>query len=87
MAENEDRSQKTERPTQHKLSEARKEGQTANSREVGNWFIIVAGTVIVMTMAPGASREITTAYVSSFPAPMKSLSVTWPCPGFSAIPP
>lgn len=51
MAESEDKSQKTEEPTQKKLDDARKKGQVASSREVNTWFILLTGTIILL-LAP-----------------------------------
>lgn len=53
MAEGEqqDDAQKTEEPTAKKLEEARKKGQVALSREVNNWVMIFAGTLIVIGLA------------------------------------
>ena len=58
MAENEDKSQKTEEPTQKKLEDARKKGQVANSREVNHWFMILAGTLAVVIMAPTTMSDL-----------------------------
>lgn len=54
MAEGEqtDDSQKTEEPTPKKLEEARKKGQVALSREVNNWVILLAGTIVVSAIMP-----------------------------------
>ena len=57
MAENEDRSQKTEEPTQKKLDDARKKGQVASSREVNTWFMLLAGTLMV-ALAPMAMDDM-----------------------------
>ncbi|MBT5373083.1 MAG: flagellar biosynthesis protein FlhB [Rhodospirillaceae bacterium] len=58
MAEGEDDSQKTEDPTQKRLSEGRKKGQVATSREVNHWLIITAGTLLIMMYVPGMMRNI-----------------------------
>jgi flagellar biosynthetic protein FlhB len=50
--ESEDQSQKTEEPTHKRLQDARNKGQLANSREVGHWFMILAGTIMIMITAP-----------------------------------
>ena len=42
-----DDSQKTEDPTPKKLEESRKKGQVALSREVNNWVMLMAGTLII----------------------------------------
>lgn len=49
--ENTDESQKTEDPTPKKLEEARKKGQVALSREVNNWVVLFAATLLIMTLA------------------------------------
>ncbi|MCB1682477.1 MAG: flagellar biosynthesis protein FlhB [Rhodospirillales bacterium] len=53
MAEGEeqDDSQKTEDPTPKKIEEARKRGQVALSREMNNWVMILAGTLMVGVFA------------------------------------
>lgn len=43
-----DDSQRTEEPTPKKLEEARKKGQIALSREVNNWVMLLAGTIVIM---------------------------------------
>jgi len=53
-----DQSQKTEEPTQKKLDDSRKKGQVATSREVNNWFMILAGTIIVAMISPSMSSDI-----------------------------
>ena len=58
MAEGEDKSQKTEDPTQKKLEDARKKGQVASSREVNHWFMILAGTVVVVMLLPALMGDI-----------------------------
>ncbi len=42
-----DDAQKTEEPTPKKLEEAKKKGQVAISKEVNNWLILLAGTVLI----------------------------------------
>ena len=58
MAEEQDSGQKTEEPSQRKLQQARKRGQVAQSREVNTWFMLMAGTGIVLFMGPAASSSI-----------------------------
>lgn len=54
MAEsNEDQSQKTEEPTQHRLNEAEKKGQIAYSREVNNFFVMLALALMIAWIFPG----------------------------------
>lgn len=54
MAEgdNDDDSQKTEEPTARKLEEARKRGQVINSREVTNWALLFAATLVIVGGGP-----------------------------------
>lgn len=61
MAEGEeqDESQKTEDPTPKKLEEARKKGQVPLSREVNNWVMLLAGTLVVLAIGPPAMRNLT----------------------------
>lgn len=47
-----DDSQKTEEPTARKLEEARKRGQVIYSREVTNWVLIFAATLLVVGAGP-----------------------------------
>lgn len=58
MSETEDDSQKTEDPTPKKLEEARRKGQVAISREINNWVMILAGTVVVLALGPGMMQDI-----------------------------
>lgn len=54
MAENsDDQDQKSEEPTQRRLEEAEKKGQIAFSREVNNFFVMLAFAIIIMWMTPG----------------------------------
>jgi flagellar biosynthetic protein FlhB len=57
--ESHDDSSKTEEPTQKKLEEARKKGQLVASREINHFFMILALTFFVLTMAPGMARQMT----------------------------
>lgn len=52
MSEEQDDAQKTEDPTPKKLEEARKKGNVALSREVNNWLMLLAGTLIIAWIAP-----------------------------------
>ena len=56
--ESQDQSQKTEEPTHKRLEEARKKGQVPSSREVNHWFMILAGTIMLMGMLPAAGRDM-----------------------------
>lgn len=61
MAEDDftDDSQKTEDPTPKKLEEARKKGQVALSREVNNWVMLLAGTLIIAAFVPSMFLSLT----------------------------
>lgn len=52
MSEEQDDAQKTEDPTPKKLEEARKKGNVALSREVNNWLMLLAGTIIIAWVSP-----------------------------------
>lgn len=58
MAEEQDRSQKTEEPTQRRLEEARRKGQVVTSREVNHAFMLAAGALFVGLLGGPAGREI-----------------------------
>lgn len=59
MAEGEqDDTQKTEEPTQKRIEEARKKGQVAISREVNNWIMLLAATILIGTAAPGLMKNL-----------------------------
>lgn len=53
MSEDADESSKTEDPTQKKLDEAHKQGQYAMTQEIGNWLMVAAALVILITTLPG----------------------------------
>ena len=58
----EDKSQKTEEPTQKRLDDARSKGQVAKSQEVSHWFMITAIALVIAIfserMARGVSRVL-----------------------------
>ncbi len=56
--DDQDESSKTEDPTPKKLEEARKKGQVPMSREINNWVMILAGTIVVLGMGPGAMEDL-----------------------------
>jgi flagellar biosynthetic protein FlhB len=58
VAEETEDAQKTEEPTPRRLEEARRKGQVASSREVNHWFIILAGAISFMTLAPGMTKGV-----------------------------
>ncbi len=55
-----DDTQKTEDPTPKKLEEARKKGQVAISREVNNWVMLFAGTIVVTAFSGSLFKDLTT---------------------------
>lgn len=57
--EDNDESSKTEDPTPKKLEEARKKGQVPLSREINNWVMLVAGTIVVIGMGPAMMEDMT----------------------------
>ena len=57
-----DKSQKTEDPTQKRVEDARQKGQIATSREVNNWFMILAATLLVAMLAPSVMRDLSAAF-------------------------
>ncbi|MFA5592471.1 MAG: flagellar biosynthesis protein FlhB [Micavibrio sp.] len=54
-----DESSKTEDPTPKKLDDARKKGQVPLSREINNWIMLLAGTIVVLAMGPGMMAGLT----------------------------
>jgi flagellar biosynthesis protein FlhB len=56
MAEGDDN--KTEQPSQRKLSRARSEGQVVQSREVSSFFMMTAGAAVVLLMAPSIAERM-----------------------------
>ena len=58
MAEDDDKSQKTEEPTPKKLREAREKGQVASSREINHWFMLLAASIIFVVLAPAMMADI-----------------------------
>ena len=61
-----DDSQKTEEPSAKKLDDARKKGQVAMSREVNNWLMLLAGTILIMSFSVsvfGDLRQMLQAYI------------------------
>ena len=59
MAE-EDNSEKTEDPTSKKLDEAIKKGDVAKSQEVGTWFVMAGGTLVLMVFSGGMGASLST---------------------------
>ncbi len=61
-----DDAQKTEEPTAKRLEQSRKKGEVALSREVNNWVMIFAATILIATMSTsvlGDLKELLKAYI------------------------
>jgi flagellar biosynthetic protein FlhB len=58
MAEDNDASQKTEDPTPKRMEEAAKRGEFASSREIGSWFILAGGAVVILLLGPAMARDL-----------------------------
>jgi flagellar biosynthetic protein FlhB len=58
MAEEQDDSQKTEAPSQHRLQEARSRGQVVASREVATAFCFAAAALLCATWMPEAATTV-----------------------------
>src|SRR5215469_443123 len=57
MAEADD-SQKTEQPSQRKLSRARQQGQVIQSREINSLFMLATGAALVLLLAPSLTGRL-----------------------------
>ncbi len=64
MADGPDKDQQTETPSGRKLARARLQGQVVQSREVNTWFMMAAGTGIVMFLAAPIARVMEHALVA-----------------------
>lgn len=63
-----DEAQKTEDPTAKKLEESRKKGQVPLSREVNNWVMLFAGTIVIVGLSGplfGGLTQIMTSYIEN----------------------
>lgn len=58
MAEDQDKSQKTEQPTEQRLKKAREEGQIAFSKEIGHWFILFAFALSLVYLFPKSFKKL-----------------------------
>jgi flagellar biosynthetic protein FlhB len=56
--DDQDDSQKTEDPTAKKLEDSRKKGQVPMSRELNNWVMLLAGTIVVVAMGGFVMSEV-----------------------------
>ncbi len=59
MSDEQDDSQKTEEPTAKKLEDTRKKGQVALSREMNNWVMILAATILIGAIGVSVLGELT----------------------------
>lgn len=57
MAE-EDKSSKTEQPTDRRLKQARDEGDIPKSQEISGWFTLLAGLAVLAFMAPSITSDL-----------------------------
>ncbi|MEC9347256.1 MAG: flagellar biosynthesis protein FlhB [Pseudomonadota bacterium] len=60
MADDQDKSQKTEQPTEQRLRQAREKGQVAKSTEVGHWFMMVGTAAMLVYLVGHAGRMLYT---------------------------
>jgi len=58
VAEDQDQSQKTEEPTEKKLRDAQKKGEVVKSQEVGHWFVLAAGVVLIGILGPKMMTDL-----------------------------
>ncbi|MCF6326061.1 MAG: flagellar biosynthesis protein FlhB [Devosiaceae bacterium] len=58
MADEPDKSEKTEDATQHKLDEAHKKGDVAKSQEVTTWFMMLGSALMFSLIAPITSANL-----------------------------
>lgn len=68
MADDQDKSQKTEQPTEQRLRQAREKGQVAKSAEVGHWFGMIGIAAMLLFLIGNASRSLVgdlTAFLAS----------------------
>jgi flagellar biosynthetic protein FlhB len=60
MAEEQDKSEKTEDPTQKRLDDAHKRGDVVKSQEVNTWFVIAGATLVLIAFSNGMGQGIST---------------------------
>jgi flagellar biosynthesis protein FlhB len=60
MAEEQDRHEKTEDPTQKRLDDALKRGDVVKSQEVNTWFVIAGATLVLITFSGGMGAGVAT---------------------------
>jgi len=56
--DDQDKSQKTEQPTEKRLEDARKKGQIAKSQEVGHWFMMVGTAGMLLFLIGNAGHSL-----------------------------
>lgn len=59
MADQPDKSEQTEDPTQKKLDDAHKKGDVAKSQEVTTWFMLIGSALLFAIMAPITGATLT----------------------------
>lgn len=58
MAEGSDDSEKTEDPTQKRLSDAREKGDLPKSQEVSTWFALAGSALMIAIFAPSVTSSL-----------------------------
>jgi flagellar biosynthesis protein FlhB len=71
----EDESQKTHEPTQHKLDEARKKGDVPKSQDIATLFVMAAAAAVLLTFGLSSLRSLM-GYVTSFLERPHEIAVT-----------
>lgn len=61
MADDQDKSQKTEEPTSKRLEDAHKRGDVAKSEEVSHWFVLSGAALVISLFAGGLARDLAAA--------------------------
>ena len=64
MADESDKSERSEDPTLKRLDDAHKRGDVAKSQEVNTWFVILASTVAIGIFAPHSAGQLTKWFTS-----------------------
>jgi flagellar biosynthetic protein FlhB len=60
MAEDQDKSDRTEHPTQKRLDDALQRGDVVKSQEVNTWFIMAGATLVLIGFSSGMGSGLTT---------------------------
>jgi len=55
MADEDDTSDKTQDPTQKRLTDAQERGDVVKSQEINTWFVIAGGTLVLSNFAGSGS--------------------------------